>query len=122
VGRIIDEKWCRDTGIVGVIALLLIGGGQRISVILAIIILTFALVYPRALWPLGFVWGIIADVLGFIMPRLFFGIVFLGIIVPIGMIRRAFGKDSLMLDTKRYSSAFQKRGHTFTKSDLITPF
>lgn len=118
----IDEKWCRDTGIIAAILSLFVEKGGATLVFISITILVLALVYPRALWPLGFLWKVIADVLAAIVPRVFFGVVFIFIILPIGLIRRAFGRDPLMLHSERYASAFHTRDHTFSKSDLMTPF
>ena len=118
----IDEKWCRDTGIVAAILLLFFGRSNVIFILVSIVVLVLVLFSPRALWPLGFVWKVVAEALAAIVPRIFFGLVFVVIILPLGLLRRVLGSDPLMLAGERYGSAFKKRNHTFSKQDLIMPF
>lgn len=118
----VDEKWCADTGIVFAVLMLFFGRDISWAFPVTLVILLLVLIYPRALWPLGFLWKIIAETLSFVVPRLFFGLVFAIIIAPIGLTRRALGVDSLMLKSKKYDSAFKKRDHAFGAKDLIMPF
>jgi hypothetical protein len=56
------------------------------------------LTFPRALKPLHIVWMTLALILGFIMTRVILSIVFFGMMTPIGLIRRALGKDPMRND------------------------
>jgi Saxitoxin biosynthesis operon protein SxtJ len=52
-------------------------------------------VYPASLKQVHRVWMKIGHVLGFINTRIILGIIFYGLITPMGVVRRMFGKDSM---------------------------
>ena len=57
-----------------------------------------AFVYPRALWPLNWLWIRFGILLGRIVAPIVMGIIFFVVITPIALIRRLMGKDSLQLE------------------------
>lgn len=54
-----------------------------------------ALVFPKVLLPLYFVWMKLALVLGWINTRLILGLIFYVIIAPTGFVLRLLGKDAM---------------------------
>jgi glucan phosphoethanolaminetransferase (alkaline phosphatase superfamily) len=68
---------------------------SQITMPLAAALLLLGLVFPRALvWP-NRIWMGFAEVLAFVSTRIILGVVFFGIVTPIGIIKRAFGWDPL---------------------------
>ena len=63
-----------------------------------ILFAAFAAIAPGALKPLQKAWMAFAAVMGFFMSRVILCILFYGVVTPIGLILKAFGKD--MLDEK----------------------
>ena len=60
---------------------------------LAAFFLLFGFLYPKALKPVQKVWMTMALLMGWVMTRLLLGILFYGVITPIGLILRMSGKD-----------------------------
>lgn len=63
--------------------------------IVAGVLALWAVLWPAGLAPVFRNWMKLATVLGWINTRLLLGVVFYGIIAPIGLIMRLFGHDSL---------------------------
>lgn len=59
------------------------------------LLMLLGLVAPTVLRPVYRVWMGIAVVLGYIMTRVLLTVVFVGLVVPIGLLLRLFGKDLL---------------------------
>jgi hypothetical protein len=82
--------------VIGLWPLLLRGEAVRLwALICAAVLLLPAVVYPIALRPARRVWMAMGHVLGWINTRIILGIVFYGLVAPMGMIMRAFGKDPM---------------------------
>lgn len=65
------------------------------SVVLAGALICPALVYPKSLfWPYKG-WMALGHVLGWINTRIILGLVFYGVVTPIGIVRRWLGKDPM---------------------------
>lgn len=58
-------------------------------------LILFAVVFPRALRYPNKGWKAISEVLGFISSRVILGLVFFGVVTPVGLIKRLFGWDPL---------------------------
>ena len=59
------------------------------------LLMLLGLAVPTALRPVYRVWMGIAVVLGYIMTRVLLTLVFVGLVIPIGLLLRLFGKDLL---------------------------
>lgn len=57
----------------------------------------FTLVFPRALRPLNIVWMKLGLLLGRIVTPLVMAVVFFGVVTPMSILMRLFGKDPLAL-------------------------
>jgi len=65
------------------------------SVVLAACLLIPAITFPTSLfWPYKG-WMALGHVLGWVNTRIILGVVFYGIVTPIGVVRRWLGKDSM---------------------------
>lgn len=118
-----SEAWMRDTGLVlaAFFSLLELRAPQPTYAALTLTLLLLALFQPRLLYPVAYIWKKLAEILGAIMPKLFFGIVFLLFVVPVGAIRKALKKDPLKLKHQT-GSVFLERNHLFTKDDVLHPY
>ena len=76
------------------------------SLAVAPLFLAVALLFPRALAPLNFVWKKIGLALHHITNPIIMGLVYFIAIVPIGLIMRARGKDLLRLRFDRAASSY----------------
>ncbi len=74
--------------------------------------------YPAILW-LG-----LSTLLGTVVSKILLSVVFYGLVMPIGLLRCAFGADSLRLKQwkRDRSSVFSVRDHTFTARDIEKPY
>ena len=54
-----------------------------------------ALIVPRSLGPVHRVWMLVGDMLGWINTRILLGVVFYGLITPMGLVRRFFGYNTM---------------------------
>jgi len=91
---------------------------------IAIGTLLITLLIPILLKPLAFLWFGFSKALGWVTSRIVLFVMFWGLVTPMGLIRRAMGKDSMRLRQfkKNGKSAFTERNHEFTASDLKYPF
>ncbi len=76
-------------------------------------LLLAAIIFPKILSPIHYVWIKIGDVLGWINSRIILAIIFYAIFTPFGLTMRLFGKDPLQKkpdpDKKSYWSLRQER-------------
>lgn len=125
IGKI-DDAWVRDTGLLGSLVLLVLGGTiHTIFLWGAGFILLVLMSAPKLLWPIAWGWRALTLVLGFVMNRVFFGVVFLGIITPVGLIKRIFDRDPLCLSfaiAKSRTSAFVTRSGRVSARDFDRPY
>lgn len=63
----------------------------------ALVLMALGLVAPGVLHPVYKVWMGLAVVLGFVMTRVILTVVFVGLVIPIGLVLRLVGKDLLRL-------------------------
>ena len=76
----------------------------QVTMPLAAALILIGLVLPRALvWP-NRIWMGLAETLAFVSTRIILGIVFFGIVTPIGVVKRLFGWDPLQRRAARGDS------------------
>ena len=90
----------------------------------AVVVLFLSLLFPVIFYPLAFLWFGLSKVLGYISSHILLTLAFFMLVIPIGMIRKWMGKDSLLLKKfkKESSSVFKTRDHFFDLDDLTNPF
>ena len=116
----------RDTGMAMVLLLLLIYLKTRREGLLyaAAIVHVVNMIVPRVYAPVAVVWLGFSHVLGTVMSKILLSILFFGLVTPIGVLRRLFGKDSLQLRAFKGSeeSAMAVRNHLFVGHDIEKPY
>ena len=65
------------------------------AVALAVLLIVPGLVAPRILAPAYRLWMKLAEVLAWINTRILLGVVFFGVVTPIGLVMRLLGRDPL---------------------------
>ena len=122
----VSDSQTRDTGILfGVISVFLgLYSPYKFWFFIAIGILLITLLIPILLKPLAFLWFEFSKLLGWVMSRIVLFVIFYGLVTPVGLIRKAIGKDSMRLAEfkKGGKTAFTQRNHEFSSSDLKYPF
>lgn len=115
-----------DTGMALVLACLLLGlfrdrpGWFAAATALLVLNMTA----PALFKPAARVWLGLARLLGGVMSRVLLTLVFCLVVTPVGLVRRAMGRDSLRLKEfkKDDSSVFQVRDTTFAAPDVERPY
>jgi uncharacterized membrane protein len=116
----------RETGILfGVISVFLgLYTDDKYWFFVAIGILLVTLLIPILLKPLAVFWFGFSKALGWVTSRIVLFVIFFLLVVPMGLIRKAMGKDTMRIRQFKIGgkSAFTERNHEFTASDLKYPF
>ena len=115
-----------DSGLALLLLTLLIGlwinpkDVLRLSIVEVLLIL----IAPVLIYPFTFLWLNISDLLGKVMSKVLLTVIFILVVCPVALIRKAMGKDTLLL--KKYksdgSSVFKDRNHDFTKTDFTASY
>ncbi|MDR0339174.1 MAG: SxtJ family membrane protein [Desulfovibrio sp.] len=117
---------CRDTALAVIFLLLLIWFFTReVYLVYAAGAFTlYAMLLPKTLKPLAGLWFGFSHVLGQVMSRVLLGVIYLFIVMPVALVRKIAGKDSMRLRgwRKGDGSAFVSRDHLYVKEDLNNLF
>lgn len=119
------EKWIKDTGLVLALVFLVLGYIQESKDLLVVsgIFLVAVMFASNLLLPFAFVWQKIAEILGAVIPKIFFGAVFFAIILPVGVLRRFLKGDMLFISKWRETrTVFKERNHRFMRQDMEVPY
>lgn len=86
--------------------------------------LLLGMVWPSAMRPFAIFWFGLAHALGNVMSRVLLTVVWLALVVPVGLVRRMMGKDSMRLKEWRNGdgSVFVTRDHKYGSEDLQNPY
>jgi hypothetical protein len=91
-GLLVGSVFCA----IGLWPVLLHGSGpRRWALAVGGLLVIAGLVAPRALAPVHRAWMAAAEALGWINTRILLGIVFYGLITPMGLVRRLVGEDPM---------------------------
>ncbi len=124
--RKITKDQSRDTGMAMVLLLLLINIKMKREGLLfaAIALHVVNMMAPRIYKPIAFFWFGLSDLLGDVVSKLLLSVLFFGVVTPIGILRRLFGKDSLKLRAFKASeeSSMTVRNHVFVGQDIEKPY
>jgi len=116
----------KDTGMAAVLIFLLLGHilDKEILFSAAMVALIANMVWPGIYHYPAKAWFGLSHFLGTIVSKLLLGAVFFLIVVPVGLVRRAMGKDAMQLRNwkKAGRSVFRERNHLFRAEDLEKPF
>jgi hypothetical protein len=124
--KILAVEKCKDAGLALVLIFLLCFQAWKLEtfLLLAIIFLLAAMTYPLIFKPFAKIWFALSTALGTIVSKVLLTVLFFALVLPIGMVRRISGKDSMQLkDWKRGNqTVFRSKNHRFVAKDLEHPF
>jgi hypothetical protein len=122
----ITPRQAKDTGMAMVLICLLVGQfwDHPNLFVVAIPLLVIDMIFPLLYRPVATVWLGLSTILGTIMSRVILTIIFFILVTPIGLIRRAFGKDTLKLKKWKQGehSVFQSRDCLFKSEEIEKPY
>lgn len=122
----ITKDQSRDTGLAMVLLALILGFLTDADgfFTLAIPLLVVTMVVPELYRPVGYLWLGLSHLLGTVVSRILLTLVFFVIVLPVGLVRRLWNKDSLRLKEFRRGtgSAMRVRDHVFVPSDIEKPY
>ena len=126
IPKTITTDQSKDTGMAMVLICLLIAffAGKQFFYGLAILLILINMIWPNLFKPVAKIWLGFSHILGSVMSRIILGIIFLVLVLPVGIVRRAMGKDTLQLKKwkKGRASVFKTRDHEFTSEDIKHPY
>ena len=122
----IGAEKCKDSGLALVLICLLWHQVWKTDILIlaAVIILLITMTYPLIFKPFAIIWFWLSTALGTIVSKVILTILFFIVVLPIGLLRRALGKDSLRLKSwrKGNESVFRIKEHQYISKDLEHPF
>ena len=122
----INVDRARDTGMAVVLILLLlelfIGTGIYFKISIPVLILN--MIAPQIFYPIAYIWFGLAQMLGTIVSKILLFVIFSIIVLPVALLRRLLGKDTLLLKkwNTNSDSVFKTRDHLFSSSDIEKPY
>lgn len=87
-------------------------------------VLLLGMIWPASMRPFAWCWFGLAQLMSKFVGTIILGLIWCGLVIPMGMTRRAMGKDSMRL--KKWhngdDSVFVNREHKYTPSDISAPY
>ena len=122
----ISKDQAKDTGMAMVLILLILGFflSDALYFKLSILLLLLNMIYPLLYKPIAFLWLGFSHLLGTIVSKILLTLVFFIVVVPVGLIRRIMGIDTLKIRKYKKSnqSVFENRNITYSGKDIENPF
>ena len=122
----VSKKEASDTGMAMTLICLLIGyfTGNVLYYKISILVLVMTMAFPMFYYYIAIVWLGLTKLLGVVVSRVLLSVVYIVFLLPVGIIRRAMGKDSLNLNgfKKGKDSVMINRDIEFTANDIKNPF
>lgn len=122
----ITKKHCVEFGqvstLVSIICILYLKNNNY--AIAAFVLMLITIVAPIILYPFAFLWFALSKLLSTVSPAIILGVLFFLIVVPVGLLRKLFGKDGMRLKQfkKDKNSLLIVRDHWYRDSDLLHTF
>ena len=122
----ITRDQSKDTGMAMTLILLLLNRSLRQDAWLigAIVALVIDMTVPQVYRPLAVVWFGLSHLIGRLTSRIILSVVFFGVVMPVGLVRRLSGKDPLNLKAFKAgsNSVMKERNHRFVAADVEKPY
>ena len=122
----ITKEQAKDSGMAIMLILMIIGffTNNDLFYKLAIPVLLMNMIFPMFYYPFAILWFGLSNLLGTIVSKILLSIVFFIIVLPVALLRRMLGKDSLLLKKfkKSSESVMKTRNQTYVAADLEKPF
>lgn len=117
---------CVDTGMALALICLIVGLLREKTgwLAAAAAVLVLNMTAPKVFGPASKLWFGLSAVMGSVMSRVILSLVYFLVLTPVGLLRRALGKDTLRLAAfkKGRESVFHQRSGAVTGAELKTPF
>ncbi|HMK04313.1 MAG TPA: hypothetical protein VK489_08985 [Ferruginibacter sp.] len=122
----VTKKEASDTGMAMTLICLLAGyfTGNILYYKISILVLVMTMAFPMFFYYIAIIWLGLTNLLGIVVSRVLLSVVYIVFLLPMGMIRRAMGKDSLNLNgfKKGNNSVMVNRDIEFTANDIKNPY
>ena len=122
----ITRDQSKDTGMAMTLILLLLNRSLRNEAWLigASVALVIDMIVPQVYRPLAVVWFGLARLIGMLTSRIILSVVFFGVVTPIGLLRRFYGKDPFNMNALKAgsNSVMKERNRHFVAADLEKPY
>ena len=120
------ENKAKDAGLALVLILLLfmLLGRKQFLLLPSIICLVLVMSVPSVFTPWARLWFGLSHFLGTIVSKILLSIIFYGVAMPIGILRRIGGADAMRVKLwkKGSGSVFVDRHYTMTPRDIERPY
>lgn len=117
---------CKDSGLALVLICLLCYQVWKLPVLmlLTIVFLLMAMTYPPLFRPFASFWFRLSTILGTVASKILLTLLFYGLVLPVGVLRRSMGKDAMRIRSwkRGNASVFRVRDHRFEAKDLEHPY
>ncbi|MEF2144343.1 MAG: hypothetical protein V3573_02760 [Desulfovibrionaceae bacterium] len=124
--RSISRTQARDTGMAMTLICLIVAviTKKPVWTYAALAVLVVNMTAPMVFKPVGYLWFGLSGLLGAVVSRVLLTLLFFVMVTPMGLARRALGKDTLRLRQwkKGPGSVFVSRDHAYTPKDIEQPF
>lgn len=122
----ITVEQCKDSGLALVLISLIcfFVWDRPFLPILATVFLVVAMTCPRIFHPFARFWFALSTALGTVVSKVILAVLFYGLVLPVGLIRRAMGKDAMRIKAWKQGreTVFRVRDHRFEAKDLEHPY
>lgn len=122
----ITKDQSRDTGMAMVLLFLILFVARKREWLLigAMVLHVANMIVPQIYRPVALVWLGLSEMLSTVSSKILLSIVFFGVVTPIGVLRRLFGKDSMKLHAFKAGrdSVMLERNHKFSAKDIERPY
>ena len=117
---------CKDSGLALVLICLLCYQAWKLPflLLLAVIFLLVAMIYPLIFKPFARLWFALSTVLGTLVSKIILTVLFFVLVFPIGLARRIAGKDPMQIGCwkRGNESVFRVKDHRYAAKDLEHPY
>jgi len=122
----ISKEQSKDTGIIIALIVLLSGTFLKSFLLVkaSIVIIFLSFLIPALFYFPSIVWFGFSRIIGSVVSKIVLTIIFIAAVVPVGLVRKAMKKDSMMIGSfkKGSGSAWAVREHKYSESDILKPY
>lgn len=122
----ISNTQAKDTGMAMVLILLLVAAFMRDFgwVRASVVVLVVDMIWPMVFYPVAVVWLGLSHIIGTVVSKILLSVIFVALVTPVGLVRRAMSRDSLQLRAfkRDRTSVMKVRNHVFVPADIEKPY
>lgn len=122
----LTKKQCVEFGLVAILVNISLSLYLHESyfVVISLILILITIIFPILFYPIAILWFGLSHIMGTISTKIIMTLVFFILVIPVGIVRKLMGKDSLRVNQfkKGTHSVMLERNHTYTNDDLLNTF